>query len=82
MNARSKHVVGGVHLVGTNDGVEEVDKILILLVRIAIAGDVESRRAGSMLRKLLQSMLNSRYDTEFHLNSPHGPRTPSLARPD
>lgn len=41
-NARSKHVVGGVHLVGTDDRVKEVNKILVLLVRWTIASDVES----------------------------------------
>ena len=51
---RSKHVVGGVHLERADDGVEEVNHILVLLVVRAVAGDVERGRASGVLGELVR----------------------------
>ena len=52
--SRSKHVVRGVHLERADDGVEEVNHILVLLVVGAVASDVERGRASGVLGELVR----------------------------
>ena len=54
MHSRRKHLVSGVHLERADNGLEEVYHVLVLLVVRAVAGNVERRRAGSMLGELVR----------------------------
>ena len=53
MHSRRKHLVSGVHLERADDGVEEVNYILVLLVVGAVASDVECGRASGVLGELM-----------------------------
>ena len=54
MHSRRKHLVSGVHLERADNSLEEVYHVLVLLVVRAVAGNVERRRAGSMLGELVR----------------------------
>ena len=50
---RGKDIVGGILLERANDSIKEVDNVFMLLVRVAVASDIERGGASRVFAKLV-----------------------------
>ena len=51
--SRGKHIEGGILVESTDNGVKEIDDILVQAITWSIAGNIESRCASGMLGELV-----------------------------